>query len=296
MLGEFGGENNDGALNEETARLALADYIELNNLALGADTIDAWIRDARQIVGPDLSPSVPSGVVTTPAATSTVVPETFQIDAPVAGSTADADLGADFFIGAEGPTSADPFLGTDLGQRASFSDFIQRFRPGSSRFLRTGLQQRFDPMQTAFNVQSALGTLPGRTEDQAGQLGTPVNFRQWMENYGGGIPTQKTWQSMLGGVSDWLTGGRDTAGVGSMGESFMTNENNQFNLALQSILQNVPYHLRPAAKATAEREFRQFQAQNPGRTSEWLPAWQSQGQKWNPTLPAMSTMSTTTGI
>lgn len=284
LLGEYGGVNNDAVQNEAAARQALADYVANNNLAVDQGTIDSWIRDAAQIVGP-IQPKVIG---------SATLPTGQGLTSDLAYA-AEAD-GGDYVLGATGPTSADVFLATDPGQRASFSDFIQRFRPGSSRFLRAGLQQRFDPMQTAFNVQSALGTLPGRAEGQGGQLGTPVNFRQWMENYGGAIPTQGTWQSMLGGVSDWLTGGRPTAGVGSMGETFMTNEENQFNLALQSILQNVPYHLRPAATRTAEREFRQFQAQNPGRTSEWLPAWRAQGQKWNPTLPAMSTMNTTPGI
>ena len=272
--------------SQDAARNALIDLFEMEGLQVDLDTITAWIRDAPVTFKGDLG----YGQIVK-AATS--VPDTQDLAYPV--ETGDGD-GGDFFRGATGPTSADVFLGTDPGQRASFSDFMQRFNPGSSRFLRTGLQQRFNPMQTAFNVQSALGTLPGREEGQGGQLGSPVNFRQWMENYGGSIPAQGAWQSMLGGVSDWLTGGRDTAGAGSGGESFMTNENNQFNLALQSILQNVPYHLRNAASATAERGFRQFQAQNPGRVSEWLPAWQAQGQKWNPTLPAMSSMNTTTGI
>jgi hypothetical protein len=187
------------------------------------------------------------------------------------------------------------FLASPEGRSASFSDFIQRFNPSSSRFLQRGLERRFAPMQTAFETQSALGTLPPQTDP--GRLAggdSAVDFRQWMDRYGGAVPGQGTWQSMVSNVSNWLTGGQPTLGEDVAGQEYMRSPDNQFDLAFQSIAQQIPYHLRDAAYRTAKEKFQQFQVQNPSRMNEWLPLWQTQGQKWNPTMPAETTMNTTT--
>ena len=223
-----------------------------------------------------------------------------QVEAWLAGFPGDLDREieppiGDFHRPSDETIAGLEFLSRPEGRAASFRDFIQRFNPSSSRFLQRGLERRFDPMQTAFETQSALGTLPPQTDP--GRLAggdSAIDFRQWMDKYGGAVPGQGTWQGMVSNVSNWLTGGQPTEGRGAGGEEYMQSPENQFDLAFQSIMQQIPYHLRDAAYRTAKRKFTQFQVQNPSRMNEWLPLWQTQGQRWNPTMPTETTMNTTT--
>jgi hypothetical protein len=267
LLGEFGGANNDRALNEETARLALADYIELNNLALGTDTIDAWIRDARQIVGPDLSPSGPSGVVTTPAATPTVVPETFQIDAPVVSDSVFAT-----------PTESEQEARARLeiqrgGRQLTFRDFIgQQLNPGASPFLREGLESRFNPLNLQFMTREALG------ENVADPItGGARSFQDWLGTYnqpGGSMfgesrPTVNALRGLATRALGALQGGFG-AGTGAGAQTFLQDPQNQFQLALQSRLGSVAPFLRENFAKTARDRFNTFITQNPQRAGEYL--------------------------
>ena len=176
------------------------------------------------------------------------------------------------------------FLGSEEGRYANFTDFIKGLNPGGSRWLSSGIQNRYNPLEDAYLAEAALGTIPMRVEGQFGEPGTPIDFRQYLDTTGIGAPSQNKWESILSGVSDWLTGPRDVFGAGSKISDYALDEDNQFQLAFNSILQQIPYHLRPAAKKTAARSFNQFRSQNPARMDEWLPAWREQGQNWNPTL------------
>ena len=238
-----------------------------------------------------MGPFQPTSPTTGTVTSATVDPVTATVD-PVTGATVDPVTGTTveggFIVRSPRAEAEEQFLQSEENARTSFQDFIQGAYPGATGFLQRGLEGRYAPVRQAFNVMSALGTLPGRVAGQSGMMGEPMNFRQFVESHRG-VPTQSAWQNMLGGMTDWLTGERDISGTGSMTEEFMLNPENQFKLALRSTLQNVPYHLRPAAARTAGREFSRFMAQNPDRQHEWLPAWQAQRQRWNPELGRVTT-------
>jgi len=181
VLGEFGGVNNDPVQNEDAARQALA-----NSTGMSKDDpkISAWIRDAAQIVGPNLSP----GAFTytpppTPTPTFTPTPSVDGLTALLKGA-ADLEPRKEYFGFSDqfggrtalgrGQKQRDYFqnqfenihdeftgqiarnvrLGEDPSQRQTFTEFLGEF-PFSQRFaslppsMRGGQRGRFAP-QAAF--------------------------------------------------------------------------------------------------------------------------------------------------
>ena len=256
-----------GEISEDMARAALADSL---NITSNDPRISEYITNAS---------------FTNPDGTPTATPDAVF----GGGDPGGGFIREDGFFNMPQATAADDFYSTGEGMQASFTDYIRGLNPGGSRWLQRGIQRQLDPLKSAFLAESALGTTPMRVEGQWGQTGTPINFRQYLSGTGGGIPTDDKWQNILAGVSNWLTSGdRGIAGTTSKMEDYATDENNQFNLAFNSIAQSIPYHLRASARQAAARSFDEFRSRNAARMDEWLPAWREQGQNWNPTLGPQS--------
>ena len=260
LLGEYGGVNNDAAQNEDAARQALAD---IAGLSKDDPMIDVWIRDAGQIVGPDLSPSATSGVVTTP----TGVPDTSQIDAPVVSDSL-------FATPTESEQEARERLELQRGGRQlTFRDFIgKQFNPGASPFLREGLESRFNPLNLQFMTREALG------ENVVDPItGGARSFQDWLGTYnqpGGSMfgesrPTVNALQGLATRALGALQGGFE-AGTGAGAQTFLQDPQNQFQLALQSRLGSVAPFLRENFAKTARDRFNTFITQNPQRAGEYL--------------------------
>tara|TARA_R110000824_G_scaffold401178_1_gene611168 strand:- start:2818 stop:3714 length:897 start_codon:yes stop_codon:yes gene_type:complete len=195
--------------------------------------------------------------------------------------------------GAVGPKQSIAEYGTtEAGRSGIFdADLSRKLGPTPTPFLRAAGQRLFDPIQAGYTLSSGLGQLPGQmfgdnlkewlpssSTDAAGP-----NFSQYL-GMPGVMPSQQQLQSQLRQAGS-LFG--DRAGLPSLGnaqQGFLTdlsdNMGKQFNLALSSVLQSVPLHLRSPFTKWAQGQFRDARATNPGE--QWLPGFIERGFKFGP--------------
>jgi hypothetical protein len=171
-------------------------------------------------------------------------------------------------------------LAARQGRGRTFQEFVgSQFNPGASPFLRSGLERRFGPLNTLFEGQGALGQLASAIGGSAQALGNTITFEDFIGNRGGAAPTQAT----LGNLASQAASALQQGPLSTRGEEFFRGPQgpeNQFQIALQSVLGGVPRFLQGGFQRTARRKFEDFQAQNPERAAEFLIDFVNRGSRF----------------
>lgn len=142
--------------------------------------------------------------------------------------------------------------------------------PTPTPFLEAAGRRLFDPIQASFRMQQGLGQLPGQwdpgTESILGggptEGGPGLSFSEFI-NQEQGLPTQQALQDQLRQTAGLF--GQEELGRTQRGfvERLSAEPNRQFQLALSSVLQNIPLGLRQSFSNWAGDQFRQFRGTTP---------------------------------
>jgi hypothetical protein len=144
------------------------------------------------------------------------------------------------------------FLTGRQGRELAFQGAVGKALPrGASGFLRDPLEARFDIINTLFDLRSGLGDLP------ISEQGDPQGFGDFFS--GAEVPSPETIQGLVRRAGNLILQDPTTLQQESSQLGFrrdlVDNPNQQFNLALQSVLRSVPLHLRGAFTQGARRLF-----------------------------------------
>ena len=280
------GELARGATPERNREIAL----QLISEQPGVDQADAldWVNRAPEIIGANLEPtdiivSGPGvGMSVADADAMGVFDPATSITEPIVGTgpvevpTTITDVVSDDPV----QSAREEFEEQQRNRQASFRDFIgEKFRPGAGGFLRRGLEERFEPLDLLYRTRGALGQNPfvdGRAQ----------TFQDFMGVHEGGRPTMGTLQQLARDADLRIQQGQGTGplsfeakGTGEAAE-FFTGEGgpaNQFQLALQSRLGEVPSWARAGYEREATNRFNQYIARNPENANMFLRSFMSGG-------------------
>jgi hypothetical protein len=284
------GELDRGGTPERNRELAL----QIIGEQTGVDPADAldWVNRASEIIGTNLDAT--DIIVSGPGAGMSVADADAMGVFDPATSITDPIVDAGPVITDDGTTrmrdivSLDPvqeareeFEEQQRNRAASFQEFIGRkFAPGASPFLRRGLESRFEPLDLLFRTRGALGQNPF---DVGGRAQT---FQDFMGVHKGGRPTMGTLQQLARDADLRIQQGQGTGprsfeaqGAGEA-KKFFTGDlgpSNQFQLALQSRLGEVPSWARAGFAQEATDRFNQYVARNPENANMFLRSFMSGG-------------------
>lgn len=262
LLGEF--DRDDPARNRELAEIAL------RNAGVGDADISIYMRDASQIVGPDLSPGA---IISGPGSPGWVIDD-LQYDTD--GQRIHPSVPDKVFIGdEEDRRSARVKYETQRANREdTFRDYIgQNFNPGASPWLKRGLESRFDPMDLMYKTRGIMGNLRPTAE------GDPESFQNYINRVGGGRPSNATLRRLAIDADMAIQGGFEGQGMGAQQDYFLGDRGsaNQFNIALQSKLGTIPAWARSGYLQEATNRYNQFVARNPENSNTFLRHFMSGG-------------------
>jgi hypothetical protein len=275
---------------ERNREIALQLINEQPNIAQ-ADALD-WVNRAPEIIGTNLDPT--DMIISGPGANMSVAdadamgvfdPAT-SITEPIVGTgpvLTDDGITRIHDIVSDDPVQSarEKFEEQQRNRQASFRDFIgEKFRPGAGGFLRRGLEERFEPLDLLFRTRGALGQNPF---DAGGRAQT---FQDFMGVHEGGRPTMGTLQQLARDADLRIQQGMgagplsfEAKGTGEAAE-FFTGEGgpaNQFQLALQSRLGEVPSWARAGFANQATQRFNRYLARNPENANMFLRSFMSGG-------------------
>jgi len=189
-----------------------------------------------------------------------------------------------------GPQTLAEYGATAAGQQDIMSAGLARqLGPTPTPFLQAAGERMFDPIQAGYTLGSGLGQLPGQWATGAESTfggdpdpaGRGPSFSEYL-GMPGVVPTQQQLQSQLRQAAG-LFGERP--GEGPLGttqqafrQSLSENQGQQFDLALSSVLQNIPLHLRAPFTRWAQGQWRQERGTTPEQ--QWLPGFVGRGFKF----------------
>jgi hypothetical protein len=193
----------------------------------------------------------------------------------------------EYMAGIGAPQTLAGYGATAPGQRDIMSAGLARqLGPTPTPFLQAAGERMFDPIQAGYTLGSGLGQLPGQwaTGDEStfggdpSETGPGPSFSQYL-GMPGVVPTQQTLQDQLRQTAGLFGERPGEAPLGTTQQAFRQSlsedQGKQFDLAMSSVLQNIPLHLRAPFTRWAQGQFRQERGTTPEQ--QWLPQFVGRG-------------------
>jgi hypothetical protein len=160
------------------------------------------------------------------------------------------------------------------GRRRVWDEYVGRqLSPGATPWLRSGLEQRFSPLNVAFGAEGALGLNPMAVGGEGEELGRGQTFQDFVNlRARGGVPTPQYLRQL---ATTAATGLGQTGQPGTAEAPYFRDTQRQFDLGLAATIGRVPDFLQASFAREAGRRFQDWTTRNPGQA--WLPQFVEKG-------------------
>lgn len=192
----------------------------------------------------------------------------------------------EYVAGIGAPQTIAEYGATAPGQQDIMSAGLARqLGPTPTPFLQAAGERMFNPIQAGYTLGAGLGQLPGQMAPGTqwspsaltGESPAPT-FSDYL-GLPGVVPTQQQLQSQVAQAASLF--GPQPAALGEAQQGFVKSLQEdigkQYNLALSSVLQNMPIHLRAPYTRWAQDQFRKFRGTSPEQ--HFLPQFVGTGDR-----------------
>jgi hypothetical protein len=204
------------------------------------------------------------------------------------GTTGEGQTFDEYMAGIGAPQTLAQYGATAPGQEDIMSAGLARqLGPTPTPFLQAAGERLFDPIQAGYTLGSGLGQLPGQMAPGTewspsaltGERPAPT-FSQYLGTPGV-LPTQQALQSQVAQAASLFGPQPADAPLGEAQQGFVKSLQEdigkQYTLALSSVLQNMPIHLRAPYTRWAQDQFRKFRGTSPEQ--HFLPQFVGTGDR-----------------